>query len=206
MVGHVVVEVPVDVEARGAPRADALGPRAQHRIGVIRCVQPLRTVEADVDELSGDRVDARPLRRVDEAERDVVLAEEVERLRGEPRCVARLEGVPPPAPADEREIRIEPLRVELPLRRELDEDHARLPAEPGERTLLRDREVEPGRRRAADVGHRVIHRSDLVADRIAVDLLAVRLEPARVAVREDRRRAEHLDRVVDLDPPVVERE
>src|SRR5689334_3091397 len=87
-VGHgVVVEVREDGETLTTPLAYPRRPLAEQPVVIRRRVQTPRSMEPEVDEIRGHREATRPLRRIDDAERDGPRAQRGERVVGEPRRV-----------------------------------------------------------------------------------------------------------------------
>src|SRR2546423_12524566 len=131
----VVVKVGEDVASLGAPSLDALGPLAKRVIGVLRRVQALGPMKAEVDEVARDRYMRGPARRVADNECDVPAPQERERILAEPRGVAWLERVTPPSRRDHLEESLRSRFIELHARRQLHEHDRGLRAEPRERPV-----------------------------------------------------------------------
>jgi len=90
-------------------------------------------VETEIDEVARHRDVRRPPWRVGDDQRDVPATQERERVLAEPRCIARLDGIPPAPRRDHLEESLGARSIELHSRRELHENDRELLAKPGHR-------------------------------------------------------------------------
>src|SRR5207244_1925664 len=106
-----------DVAAFGTPAFDALSPFTKRAVRILRCVEALGSMETEIDEVARHRDVRGPPRRVGDDQRDVPATQERERILAEPRCIARLDGMPPVPRRDHLEESLGARLIELHSRR-----------------------------------------------------------------------------------------